>query len=91
MKLTLARFVVLVHCYRVQLVVAVLASWKENQQSALSCLPQSVNERVCKLSGQRGVKRSPADSNKGHTFQSSSAAEKKDHASHKAEVIKAGE
>lgn len=42
-KLTLARFVVLVHCCRVRLVVGVHASWKENQQSALSCLLQSVN------------------------------------------------
>lgn len=45
-------------------------------QSVLSCLPQSVNWRVCELSGQRGVKRNPADSNKHHTFQSSRGCKK---------------
>lgn len=56
----------------------------EPTQSVLSCLPQSVNWRVCELSGQRGVKRNPADSNKHHTFQSSWACEKKkSHASRK--------
>lgn len=69
----LAGFVVVVlHCRQVWSVVCIHASWKESQHnSVLSCLPQSVNWRVCRLSGQRGVKRNPADSNKHHTFQSS--------------------
>lgn len=77
-EVLLAGFVaVVVHCCQVRLVVCIHASWKESQQSVLSCLPQSVNWRASKLSGQRGVKRNPGDSNKRHTFQSSWDCRKK--------------